>query len=108
MYIQKRYGDYRIDHCPFCGRQAVVMNPEKVPVCTEHKNKSLPELKCVCGKPVMLMHGKFGIYFNCMECGNMNAKKIFEMNNLKLDDNNRVDAVNNRVREITLRSDEID
>jgi len=80
MHIPKRYGESRIETCPFCGRQAINKNPQGVPVCNDHKDKNLPEFKCVCGSYLLMQEGKFGIYFNCMKCGNMNFKKALEIN----------------------------
>ena len=71
MRIQKRYGESRIENCPFCGRQAIIENEQGVPVCTNHKDKLLPDLRCVCGEYLLMQKGKFGIYFNCLRCGNM-------------------------------------
>lgn len=80
MYIPKRYGESRIETCPFCGRQAINKNPQGVPVCKDHKDKNLPEMKCACGSYLYMQEGKFGIYFNCMKCGNMNLNKVLEIN----------------------------
>jgi|WetSurMetagenome_2_1015567.scaffolds.fasta_scaffold1104333_1 hypothetical protein len=121
MRIPKSYGNYRTDKCPFCGRQASITSDEDVPVCVSHKHATLPELKCVCGKPVMMMKGKFGIFFNCLHCGNMNAKRIFEMNVItdtkkekNIDDENDDDNQGYKIKrysageESTMRSDEIE
>lgn len=113
MYIPKRYGESKIEKCPFCSRQATTTSSEGVPVCISHKNSVLPELKCVCGKPVVAMTGKFGLYFHCMNCGNVNAKKIFEMNDIvdanpkkKTDTDDNKEKLEKRI--ITIRSDEVE
>jgi predicted RNA-binding Zn-ribbon protein involved in translation (DUF1610 family) len=80
MYIPKRYGESMIETCPFCGRQSIIKNPQGVPVCTDHKDKNLPEMKCVCGSHLLMQSGKFGVYFNCLKCGNMSLKKVLEIN----------------------------
>jgi hypothetical protein len=80
MYIPKRYGQSRKELCPFCGKEGIAMNPEGVPVCIAHKGKSLPPLKCHCGKVLMLLTGKFGVFGTCITCGNMNLKKAIEIN----------------------------
>ena len=79
MYIPKRYGESRFDGCPFCGKQALVKSPQKLLVCNAHKDSMLPEIRCVCGSYLVLMEGKFGPFFNCMNCGNINLKKGLEM-----------------------------
>lgn len=80
MYIPKRYGQSKIDKCPFCGRQAFAKNAQDVPVCTDHKNYSLDELKCMCGKTLEMRSGKWGIFFSCLNCGNLNLRKAMEIN----------------------------
>jgi len=80
MRIPKKYGQSRKDTCPFCQRQATTENTQKIPVCTAHKNTKLNEMKCLCGEPLDIRSGKYGVYFNCITCGNINAKKVFETN----------------------------
>jgi hypothetical protein len=92
MYIPKKYGQSRVDKCPFCGMQGVFINSQGIPVCTKHKNSQLGPMKCVCGASADLLNGKFGIYFNCLNCGNINARKIFEVN--------KVEDVNTKGKEI--------
>ena len=83
MYIPKKYGQSKIDRCPFCQKHATNMNSQKVPVCSAHKEQVLDGLKCVCGDTLDILHGKFGVYFSCMRCGNMNLKKVLEVNDVK-------------------------
>lgn len=83
MRIPKKYGESMVNKCPFCGRQATATNIQGVPVCYHHKKESLGELKCVCGEFVELRTGKHGIYFHCLNCGNISAKKVFDVNNVK-------------------------
>ncbi len=78
MWIPKRYGQSRVDKCPFCERQAVTQNKQGVPVCNMHKDKSL-DLKCICGGWLDVCSGKFGPYFHCMNCGNINFRKGLSM-----------------------------
>ena len=80
MYIPKRYGESKIETCPFCGRQSIIKNSQGVPVCRDHKDEKLPEMKCVCGSYLMMQEGKFGVYFNCMKCGNLSLKKVLDIN----------------------------
>ena len=83
MYIPKKYGEGKIDSCPFCNRQAFSKNAEGIPVCNGHKNESLGEVKCMCGTSLQMMHGKFGVFFNCLKCGNMNLRKAMEINSFR-------------------------
>jgi predicted RNA-binding Zn-ribbon protein involved in translation (DUF1610 family) len=80
MYMRKRYGESRIETCPFCGRQAIIKNVQGIPVCTDHRDKLLPEMKCTCGEHLLIQNGKFGVFFNCFKCGNINFRKILEIN----------------------------
>ncbi|MEK6943659.1 MAG: hypothetical protein AABX00_06360 [Nanoarchaeota archaeon] len=83
MYIPKKYGQSKIDKCPFCDKSSTIMNSQKVPVCTAHMEETLDNLKCVCGETLDILHGKFGVFFSCMKCGNMNMKKMMEINTIK-------------------------
>ncbi|MDP2749521.1 MAG: hypothetical protein Q8O89_01660 [Nanoarchaeota archaeon] len=80
MYIPKRYGESKVDNCPFCGRISIMKNAQGVPVCAAHKSENLTDLKCVCGEMLEMNDGKFGIYFKCINCGNMNLRKAIEVN----------------------------
>ena len=80
MHIPKKYGQSKVDKCPFCQKHATSMNRQNVPVCFSHKNEVLDNLKCVCGSTLEVLHGKFGAFFSCIKCGNMNLKKVMEFN----------------------------
>jgi hypothetical protein len=79
MYIPKRYGESKVEKCPFCEKQGLVKNNQGLVVCTAHKETGIPEVKCVCGSYLDMKEGKFGPYFNCINCGNINLKKGLEM-----------------------------
>ena len=111
MRIPKIYGESKRDACPFCKRQAVAQNDEGVPTCIEHKNTNLPELKCLCSKPTYAVKGKFGLFFPCINCGNVSQTKIFEINsdaiskqiikeNLNKNNSNKNTSIYNRQKEI--------
>ena len=118
MYIPKRYGQSKIDLCPFCEKAATAKNSQDVPVCQAHKKTLLPDLKCSCNSYLDLKKGKFGVYFNCMNCGNMNIKKALSLNpNFRVNTNVPVnEAIGKTVnkplkqdkKEITITSDEVD
>ncbi len=80
MYIPKRYGETRVDSCPFCGRSALIKNSQGLAVCRDHKDKTLDNMKCACGEYLLTQQGKFGVFFNCFKCGNINLKKALEIN----------------------------
>ena len=80
MYIPKRYGQGKVESCPFCGKIATVKNNQDIPVCAKHKNTPLPDLKCSCNSYLDLRNGKFGAYFHCLNCGNINMKKALALN----------------------------
>ena len=129
MRIPKRYGQSKIDKCPFCQKHATTLNKQKVPVCASHKEEMLDDLKCVCGSTLDTLKGKFGVFFSCMKCGNMNLRKVMEINTIKPksnsynnnnnDGNNKKDNGNKKIynqsnkkdvlqnrKEITIRSDD--
>ena len=118
MYIPKRYGQSKIDLCPFCEKAATAKNSQDVPVCQNHKKMLLPDLKCSCNSYLDLRKGKFGVYFNCMNCGNMNIKKALSLNpRLGIDASVPVsEPIGKTVnkpskqdkKEITITSDEVD
>jgi hypothetical protein len=134
MYIPKRYGQSKVDSCPFCTKQATVQNKQGIPVCQSHKDQNLDNLKCICGSFLEVKSGKFGPYFYCFKCGNINFRKALEFNAERLSAadykrNNNYDSAkkdrsdnfikdNNQKtsssdssygkREITIRSDELD
>ena len=118
MHIPKRYGQSKVDLCPFCEKAATAKNSQDVPVCQTHKKMFLPDLKCSCNSYLDLRKGKFGVYFNCMNCGNMNIKKVLSLNpNLRVNTNVPVrEAIGKTIsksskqdkKEITITSDEVD
>lgn len=75
---KKRYGDYKTDNCPFCGKVATLMNERGVAVCRLHLKEKFEDRKCVCGRWLELRSGKFGPYFNCLNCGNLSYDKGLE------------------------------
>jgi hypothetical protein len=83
MYIPKRYGESRIDKCPFCDRRATTTNKQKFTVCEKHRTAVMNDLKCLCGDTLDIMTGKYGVFFKCVRCGTMNLKKAFEINVVK-------------------------
>jgi RNA polymerase subunit RPABC4/transcription elongation factor Spt4 len=80
MYIPKRYGESKIETCPFCGKQSLTENKEGIPVCLQHKNESLKDMRCLCGEYLVTKKGKYGAFFICIKCGPMNLKKALEIN----------------------------
>ena len=58
---------------------ATQKNEQGLDVCHQHVKQSMEEFKCTCGSWLELRAGKFGPYFNCMNCGNMNYAKAMEI-----------------------------
>jgi len=83
MRIPKTYGQSKIDTCPFCEKRAVTSNGQGVPVCLNHKTKKLLDVKCICGEWLDIKTGKWGPYFNCINCGNVSFKKGMSMKNIQ-------------------------
>ena len=80
MYRRKVYGASKIEGCPFCDKQSTTQSGQGIAVCQDHTKSELLNLKCVCNDWLDLRIGKFGAYFNCMSCGNMQMKKALEIN----------------------------
>jgi len=123
--MYKKYGESRIDSCPFCGKISTTKNEQKIPVCINHKNEKLPEMKCICGEWLDIQESKFGSYFRCMRCGNISFKKAMEINQVKPKDTSTnkeksesttsskersktQENTTTQRKEITVRSDELD
>jgi len=117
MYIPKRYGQSKVDLCPFCRKDSTTKNKQQVPVCQTHKASILQDLTCFCGDYLELKDGKFGIYFNCTNCGNINIKKALNMNpelgkepkpEEKTESKPPISKTKQNKKEITITSDEVD
>ncbi len=113
MHIPKRYGASRTDNCPFCGKTAMTQNVEGVPVCVSHKSNKLPDMKCACGSYLDLRKGKFGAFFSCIKCGNVNFSKAMEYNDISASVSARASKEpekpkNSERKETVVRSDELD
>jgi hypothetical protein len=76
---KKVYGQSKEVNCPFCGRLATQKNETGIEVCSTHTKSVLEEIKCTCGSWLEQRDGKFGPYFNCLNCGNFNYKRGMEM-----------------------------
>jgi hypothetical protein len=72
---KKSYGSYKTDICPFCGKASYAINRAKIPVCNDHKDTDYPAIRCICGKWLDVLTGKFGTYCNCVNCGNINLSE---------------------------------
>ena len=88
----------------------IAVNAQGFPVCLAHRDAELGEMKCVCGEPLDAQKGKFGVFFTCLNCGPMTARKAFEVNAVK-DVSKRHARPNQKTpthdsREMTVRSDD--
>ena len=112
MFIPKKYGHSRIDKCPFCQKQAISRNNQGIPVCPNHKDRYLDGLKCLCGSTLEIKNGKFGVFFSCIRCANLNLKKALELNAIKPDTDGDEETLQKKAedsksrKEITVRSDD--
>ncbi|MBD3318447.1 hypothetical protein GF342_00900 [Candidatus Woesearchaeota archaeon] len=80
MRIPKRYGQSKKNDCPFCGKVGLHTNSQGLPVCTEHKNATLEDMKCACGDWLDVKKGKWGPYFLCIRCGPISFAKGMSVN----------------------------
>lgn len=76
---KKTYGDYKVSHCPFCDKIATQKNEQGLDVCRLHTKEKIEEIKCTCGSWLDTRSGKFGPYFHCVKCGNINYNKGMAM-----------------------------
>ena len=83
-YARKVYGNSKEVHCPFCQRLATQKNEQGVEVCHLHLKSVMEEIKCTCGGWLEQRNGKFGAYFNCLKCGNINFQKGMEMKKITM------------------------
>lgn len=79
---KKTYGESKEVPCPFCGKRATHKNTQDVEVCPQHTQSILEEIRCLCGSWLEQRSGKFGPYFNCIKCGNINFTKGMEFKDL--------------------------
>ena len=104
MHFRKVYGESKVEACPFCEKRAVIKNKQDIPVCLRHKGRELTNLKCMCGDWLDVRTGKWGPFFSCMRCGNVNFRRGLEMNpQLK-----EPEKEPTQKKEIVIRSDELD
>ena len=112
MYIPKKYGQSKVDLCPNRKKVATTKNKQQIPVYYAHKASILQDLTCFCGDTLEKKDGKFGIYFNCTNCGNINIKKALEMNPELGKESKKEEKTkptkNKQKKEITITSDEVD
>jgi len=77
--MRKIYGLSKIDSCPFCNKQSVTKNKQGVPVCNLHKEALIPDIKCACGEYLEILSGKYGVFFKCINCGNISMKRALDL-----------------------------
>lgn len=81
-FRKKTYGQYKTANCAFCGKIATQKNETGLDVCRLHIQAKLEEIKCTCGSWLDQRVGKFGPYFNCINCGNFNFDKAMQIKEL--------------------------
>ena len=81
--MKKRWdGKYKVTKCfvKDCDGQGVTYNPQRIPVCNQHKNTMLKVDKCpLCGGFAEVKQGKYGAFILCAVCGCINIKKYIEL-----------------------------
>lgn len=98
---KKVYGSYKTPDCPFCGKRATQKNEQGLEVCPEHIKKTMQDIKCTCGSWLETRSGKFGPYFNCINCGNINYQKGLEMKDITMKDQPKDEVIVERKIEKT-------
>ena len=76
---RKVYGSYQTPKCAICGKLATAKNKQGLEVCRLHKEDELDSIKCTCGSWLDIRQGKYGSYFNCINCGNISFRKGMEI-----------------------------
>ncbi len=85
--IPKKYGEYKTDWCPYCGKKALHKNPLKLNVCKEHKDCSNdPSLKTSTGEWLEVRCSKFGNYCYSVTRGNISLKDAFTKSKRSLEE----------------------
>ena len=77
--IPKVYGQSMVESCPFCGKVATAKSEQGAAVCAKHTKTLMVNIKCNCGDYLDLLDGRYGAYFNCLKCGNVNYKKGLDL-----------------------------
>ncbi len=80
--VPKKYGEYQQKICGFCPKIATTKNEQGLEVCIYHVKQAMDEIKCLCGRWLEIRSGKFGAFFNCINCGNLNYNKAMEIKEL--------------------------
>jgi hypothetical protein len=83
---KKVYGQSKVARCPFCDKLATAKSETGLDVCPQHVQSKLEEIKCTCGSWLDQRDGKFGPYFNCINCGNVNYNKAMEIKEITMKD----------------------
>ncbi len=107
---KKTYGVYKIVNCPFCSRMATQKNEQGIEVCYQHLKSVVEEIKCTCGSWLEPRSGKFGRYFNCLNCGNMNYDKAMQIKEIMMKKSlgEKKMAVKEEKKEIVITSRDVD
>ena len=112
---RKVYGSYKLNKCPFCGRFATQKNEQGQEVCYQHIKTVLEEIKCTCGRWLEPKTSKFGNYYHCTNCGNINNQKAQEMKSINPEKSHSImkeiavpEVVKTKPREITITSDDVE
>ena len=79
MRLPKIYGESKTSQCPFCSKPAMAISCQKVPVCKNHVDAKLPDIRCACGSWLEMKEGKWGPFFVCLRCGPVSFKKAIGM-----------------------------
>jgi len=77
--FRKVYGQSKEYTCKFCGKTATKQNDQGIPTCAEHTNRTVDDVRCLCGMPVEVREGKYGPYCICQQCGIQKLDRLLEM-----------------------------
>jgi len=77
--MRKIYGYSQESKCPFCSKAATTKNKQKVPVCRDHTNSQMQDIKCLCKSWMSIKTGKYGAFYLCDKCGPINLNRAAEI-----------------------------
>jgi len=99
--MKKVYGQSQDTTCIFCEKQATTQNAQGLPVCKDHANKQLEDIRCTCGEYLDIKQSKWGPFFLCASCGTISLSKGLSLREDPNQDTNTGYKLNKKFRKET-------
>lgn len=72
-----------MEKCIVCGATCTTYNSQQLPVCKEHANYEILDLRCpYCKSYLDVRKGKYGSFFTCISCGTITVHKLKSFGNV--------------------------